>query len=245
MHELLASLTRLLNEIFAGPVTALLTALGIHVARPNAPINEGLTLELMVAGAMLLFFVVARFSLNVEKPGTVQNVAEWVHGFVSDQADSIIGHGFELFVPYATVILMFVLSCNMVGLIPGFETPTANPVVPLGIAIPTFFYYNWHGLRAHGLIGYIKTFLGPMWQISWLIAPIEIISNLARVMSLTIRLYANMFASDLLTLVFFSMIPIGLPAVFLGLHFFVSLIQAYVFMLLTLIYLSLAVAHDH
>ena len=84
-----------------------------------------------------------------------------------------------------------------------------------------------------------------MWGISWLIGPIEIISNLARVMSLTIRLYANMFASDLLTLVFFSMIPIGLPVIFLGLHFFVAIIQAYVFMLLTLIYLSLAVAHEH
>ncbi|MFY9938165.1 MAG: F0F1 ATP synthase subunit A [Silvibacterium sp.] len=245
MHDLLASLTRLLNQIFAGPITALLTMLGIHVARPNAPINDGLTLELCVAAAMLLFFVVARFSLNVEKPGTVQNVAEVVHEFVSDQADSIIGHGFESFVPYATMILMFVLSCNMIGLLPGMETPTANPSVPLGIAIPTFFYYNWQGLRANGVIGYIKTFLGPMWAISWLIGPIEIISNLARVMSLTIRLYANMFASDLLTLVFFSMIPIGLPAVFLGLHFFVAIIQAYVFMLLTLIYLALAVAHEH
>lgn len=245
MHDLLRWLTHLLNHMFAGPITSLLTTLGIHVAHPNAPIHDALTLELMVAAAMLLFFVVARFSLNVEKPGTVQNVAEVVHEFVSDQADSIVGQGFEPFVPYATMILMFVLSCNMIGLIPGFETPTAEPIVPLGIAIPTFFYYNWQGLRANGVVGYIRTFLGPMWAISWLIAPIEIISNLARVMSLTIRLYANMFASDLLTLVFFSMIPIGLPAVFLGLHFFVSIIQAYVFMLLTLIYLSLAAAHEH
>src|SRR5271170_2727830 len=245
MHELLASLTRLLNQIFAGPITALLTALGIHVAPPKAPIQEALTIELIVVAVMLLFCIVARFSLNVEKPGTVQNVAEVVHEFVSNQADSIIGHGFEPFVPYATMILMFVLSCNLIGLIPGFETPTAEPAIPLGIAIPTFFYYNWQGLRANGVIGYIKTFLGPMWAISWLIGPIEIISNLARVMSLTIRLYANMFASDLLTLVFFSMIPVGVPVIFLGLHFFVAIIQAYVFMLLTLIYLSLAVAHDH
>jgi F-type H+-transporting ATPase subunit a len=143
------------------------------------------------------------------------------------------------------MIAMFVLGCNMVGLLPGLETPTANPVVPLGIAIPTFFYYNWQGLRANGVVGYAKTFLGPIWWISWLLGPIEIISNLARVMSLTIRLYANMFASDLLTLVFFSMIPIGVPVIFLGLHLFVAVIQAYVFMLLTMIYLSLAVAHEH
>jgi F-type H+-transporting ATPase subunit a len=245
MHELLASLTRLLNQIFAGPLTALLTALGIHVAHPSSPIQPTLTVELIIAVAFVLFFVVTRFSLNVEKPGTAQNLAEVVHEFVSDQADSIIGHGFEPFVPYATMIVMFVLTCNLVGLIPGLETPTAEPKVPLGIAIPTFLYYNWQGVRAQGPIGYLKHFLGPIWWISWLIFPIEVISHLARMMSLTIRLYANMFASDLLTLVFFSLIPIGVPIIFLGLHFFVSIIQAYVFMLLTLIYLSGAVEQEH
>ncbi|HEX3470747.1 MAG TPA: F0F1 ATP synthase subunit A [Silvibacterium sp.] len=245
MHDLLLSLTRLLNHLFAAPLTALLTRLGIHVVHPNAPITNGQTMQLVLAAVMLLFFIITRLTLNVEKPGTAQNIAESVHEFVSGQADAIIGHGFEPFVPYATMIVIFVLSCNLVGLLPGLETPTANPSVPLGLAIPTFLYYNWHGLRAHGVGGYAKTFLGPVWWISWLIAPIEIISNLARVMSLTIRLYANMFASDLLTLVFFSMVPIGLPIIFLALHLGVALIQAYVFMLLTLIYLSLAVAHEH
>ena len=245
MHDLLHSLTRLLNHLFAAPLMALLTPLGIHVTRPNAPINDTVTEELIVVFVMVVFFVITRLSLNVEKPGTAQNLAEVVHEFVSDQAEAIVGHGFKPFVPYATMIVVFVLSCNCMGLLPGIETPTANPAVPLGIAIPTFLYYNWKGLRANGAVGYAKTFLGPIWWISWLIGPIEIISNLARVMSLTIRLYANMFASDLLTLVFFSMIPPVLPVIFLGLHFFVSLIQAYVFMLLTLIYLSLAVAQEH
>jgi F-type H+-transporting ATPase subunit a len=245
MHDLLVSLTRLLNHLFGAPLGALLQALGIHAAHPAAPIDGSTTLELVIAAAMVVFFIFTRLTLNVEKPGTAQNVAEVVHEFVSNQADSIVGHGYEKFVPYATMILMFVLCCNLMGLLPGIETPTSAPAIPLGIAIPTFLYYNWHGIKANGVVGYIKTFLGPMWWIAWLIGPIEVISNLARVMSLTIRLYANMFASDLLTLVFFSMIPIALPSVFLGLHFFVSLIQAYVFMLLTLIYLSLAVAHDH
>jgi F-type H+-transporting ATPase subunit a len=79
---------------------------------------------------------------------------------------------------------------------------------------------------------------------AWLIFPIETVSHLARVMSLSVRLYANMFAGDLVTLVFFSLIPIGAPVVFLGLHIFISFIQAFVFMLLTMIYLSLAVAHE-
>jgi len=91
----------------------------------------------------------------------------------------------------------------------------------------------------------MKELAGPIWWIAPLLFPIEIISHCARVMSLTIRLYANMFASDLVTLVFFSLIPLGVPAIFLGLHTFVSLVQAYVFMVLTMIYLSLATAHQH
>jgi F-type H+-transporting ATPase subunit a len=153
-------------------------------------------------------------------------------------------HGYESHLPFVTTILLFVLLCNLLGLLPGIPTPSADPVVPLGIAIVTFVYYNWHGVRAQGPIGYLKHFMGPIWWIAPLMFPIEIISNLARVMSLTVRLYANMFASDLLTLVFFSLIPIGIPVIFLGLHLGVALIQAYVFMLLTMIYLAEATAHE-
>ena len=91
---------------------------------------------------------------------------------------------------------------------------------------------------------YAKHFLGPLWWIAPLMLPIEIISHIARVLSLTIRLYANMFASDLLTLIFFSLFPLALPVVFLGLHLGVSLIQAYVFMLLATIYIGQAIAHE-
>jgi F-type H+-transporting ATPase subunit a len=117
--------------------------------------------------------------------------------------------------------------------------------VPLGIALLTFLYYNFHGVRAQGVVGYLKHFAGPLWWIAPLLFPIEIISHLARVMSLTIRLYANMLASDLVTLVFFSLVPVAIPAIFLGLHFAVSLIQAYIFMVLSMIYLSMAVSHEH
>jgi F-type H+-transporting ATPase subunit a len=106
-------------------------------------------------------------------------------------------------------------------------------------------YYNFYGFKEQGIVGYAKHFAGPVWWIAPLLFPIEIISHCARVMSLTIRLYANMFASDLLTLVFFSMIPFVVPAVFLGLHAAVALIQAYVFMLLAMIYLTGAVSHEH
>jgi F-type H+-transporting ATPase subunit a len=118
-------------------------------------------------------------------------------------------------------------------------------MVTLGLALPTFLYYNYYGVKEQGPIGYLKHFAGPVWWMAWLIFPIEIVSHLARVMSLSVRLYANMFAGDLVTLVFFSLVPVGIPVIFLGLHLFVSLIQAFVFTLLTMIYLSLAVSHEH
>jgi F-type H+-transporting ATPase subunit a len=138
-----------------------------------------------------------------------------------------------------------VLLNNLSGLIPGITAPTTSMMVTLGLAIPTFLYYNFQGIRANGRKGYLKQFAGPIWWMSWLILPIEVVSHLARIMSLSVRLYANMFAGDLVTLVFFSLVPVGIPVIFLGLHVFISLIQAFVFMLLTMIYLSLAVAHEH
>jgi F-type H+-transporting ATPase subunit a len=245
MHQQLLFLTHLLNQLFGGPVTALLLKLGIHPANPAAPINNTLTLELVVLCLLLLFFIVVRATLNVEQPGKAQQLAEIVHEFVRGQADSVIGHGYEPHLPFVTTILLFILSCNLFGLLPGVETPTANPVVPLGVAVLTFLYYNFYGVMAKGPIGFVKHFMGPIWWISPLLFPIEIFSNCIRVMSLTIRLYANMFASDLLTLVFFSLIPIGVPIAFLGLHFGVAVIQSYVFMLLAMIYLSEAIAHEH
>jgi F-type H+-transporting ATPase subunit a len=245
MHSLLLALTSLLNRLFGAPITALLNKFNIYPLHPAAPITENLATQLVVAFLLILFFIVVRSTLSVEKPGSMQHLAEMVYGFVDEQAQSIMGHdGYQTFLPFVTTILLFVLLCNIIGLLPGIETPTATPVVPLGIALLTFIYYNYHGVRAQGPIGYFKHFMGPVVWISPLMFPIEIISNLARVMSLTVRLYANMFASDLLTLVFFSLIPIGIPVIFLGLHLGVALIQSYVFMLLAMIYLGEATAHE-
>jgi len=238
-------ITHLLNNLFAGPADAVLQMVGVHPANPATPINDTLALEVLVVVGFIAFFVLVRASLSVEKPGTAQQFAEVIHEFVGGQAESIIGHGYEKFQAYVTCVFLFVLTCNLLGLIPGVPAPTMSPVVPLGVAVATFVYYNFHGIRAQGPIGYLKHFAGPIWWISWLLFPIEIISHLARMMSLTIRLWANMFAGDLVTLVFFSLIPVGIPVIFLGLHLGVSVIQAFVFMLLSMIYLGQAVAHEH
>lgn len=237
--------TRFLNHLFAGPVTSLLHALHADPTFPQAPITNPVAMEILVFLILIAYFLLIRVSLSVEKPGPVQHLAEMTHEFVSEQGEQIIGHGSERFTTYLTALLLFILLSNLIGLAsPWLESPTADVTVPLGFAIITFFYYHYHGVRENGG-AYIKQFLGPVWWLSWLLFPIEVISHLARVLSLSVRLYANMFAGDLVTLAFFSLIPIGLPLVFLGLHLGVAVIQAYVFFLLAAIYLSLATAHDH
>jgi F-type H+-transporting ATPase subunit a len=207
--------------------------------------NQALSLELLVAGGLIAFFVLVRLTLSVEKPGPAQQIAEMIHEGGDWLGDQIIGHGYERFQAFVTCIFLFVLFNNLLGLIPGIEAPTTSPFVPLGLALTTFVYYNFNGIRANGVVGYLKQIAGPIWWIAWLIFPIELISHFARVLSLTIRLYANMFASDMVTLGFFSLVPVGVPVIFLGLHVFVSIIQAFVFTLLSMIYLSLAVSHEH
>jgi F-type H+-transporting ATPase subunit a len=235
----------LLNRLFGPFVTAIMRAVHIEPYDPLHPITNAFSMEIAVFLLLLLFFILVRASLNVEKPGSIQQIAEMIHGFVSDQADSVIGHGSQRYVVFVTCILIFILLCNTIGLIPGLVTPTAKATVPLGLALLTFAYYHYQGIREQGVLGHAKHFMGPIWWIAWLMVPIEIISHLARVLSLTARLYANMFAGEMVTLVAFSLIPAILPVAFLGLHVAVALLQAYIFMLLAMIYLAEAVGHQH
>ena len=240
--------TAFVNMLLSGIETRLYEGLGLSAAEATERayrINAAFALELLVAAGLMFFFVVVRASMSVEKPGTAQNIAEMVHEGIGGLGDQIIGHGYERFQAFVTCVFLFIILNNFLGLIPGVVTPTSRPEVPLGIAVLTFLYYNMHGLRAQGPVGYLKHFAGPLPWLSPLLFPIEVVSHLARMMSLTIRLYANMFASDMLTLVWFSLIPFAVPSIFLGLHFAVSIIQAFVFMLLSMIYLSMAVAHEH
>ena len=236
--------TEILNHVFAGPVTRLLQALHIDPEYPQAPITNAVAMELLVFLFLVTLFFLVRARLSVDKPGALQHVFEGAHGFVEGQSQEIIGHHSERFTPFLVSLTLFILICNLIGLIPGFESPTAVPVVPLGCAVCAFVYYQAQGFKHHG-IAYLKHFMGPMWWLAVIMVPIEIISHLARMLSLTVRLYANMFAGDMVTMVFFSLVPIGVPIIFLGLHIGVSLLQTYIFVLLTMVYLSGAVAEEH
>ncbi|MGB9408642.1 MAG: F0F1 ATP synthase subunit A, partial [Terracidiphilus sp.] len=222
------ALVRLLNDLFMGIEVKAFQSIGLQpdvAAHKAIAVNQAFGLELLVVAGLILFFLAVRVSLSVEKANPAQGIAEFIHETIGGQAEQVIGHGYERFQAFVTCIFLFVLFNNLVGLIPGVVTPTSQPWVPLGLAFPAFLYYNFHGIRANGVVGYLKQTAGPIWWMAWLIFPIEIVSHLARILSLTVRLYANMLASDLLTLVAFSMIPFLLPAVPLGLHAFISLIQ--------------------
>jgi len=236
--------TVILNHLFAAPVTALLHFLGITPKYAAAPIPNSLAMEVLVFGFLLFLFFLVRSRLSVDDPGGLQHFFESVEGFIQNKSNEIIGHHSEGYTPFLAALLFFILFCNLLGVIPGFESPTAVPVVPLGCALCAFVYYQAQGFK-HAGISYLKHFAGPMPALAPLMVPIELISHLARVLSLTIRLFANMFAGDMVTLVFFSLVPIGVPILFLGLHIGVSLLQTYIFVLLTTVYLQGAVAEEH
>jgi F-type H+-transporting ATPase subunit a len=245
--------TEILNRFLAGPVTAMLGLLHITPKHPQAPITNSFAMELLVALLLIAVFLLLRSRLSVDSPGALQHIFEGTEGFVLGQSREIIGHHSEPYTAFFAIVFIFILACNLIGLIPGFESPTGVSVVPLGCAICSFLYYHTQGFK-HSGPKYLLHFFGPPMEgmplfaripLAMLMLPIELVSHTARLLSLTVRLWANIFAGDLITLVFLSMIPIGVPIIFMGLHMVVAVLQAYVFMLLSIIYVSGAVAEEH
>src|ERR1700689_4734650 len=192
--------TALLNRLFGPAVLALLQALRVHPKYAATPISNSFAMELLVVLLLTIFFVAVRSRLSVERPSGLQHPMEGINGFIPNMADEVIGHHGQKYVPYLITIGIFILICNLIGLVPGLESPTAVPIVPLGCALLTWFYYHYQGIKTNGPIGYLKHFIGPQDKemplvmrlfLPILLFPIEVFSHLARVMSLTIRLFAH------------------------------------------------------
>src|SRR5690348_3034988 len=127
--------TAILNRLLAAPVDALLNALGFPAKYPQAPITNSVAMEILVVVVLLIFFLAVRSRLSVDNPGALQHLIEGAEGFVTGQSEEIIGHHSEGFTGFLTALGFFILFCNLIGLVPGFESPTAVPTVPLGCAI--------------------------------------------------------------------------------------------------------------
>ncbi len=242
-HELW--FTAILNKIFGGVVSAVLSAMGFHLADAAHPIPNYLAMELLVAAVIVAGTLILRRKLSVDSPGTFQHIMELIVEFTRDMNEEIIGHGSSRYIALIGTLGIFIGICNIFGLIPTFSTPTGHIEVTLGCAVAAFLYYNYQGFRHHGVVGYLKHFCGPILAMAIIMFPIEIVGNVGRLLSLSVRLYANMFVGDILESVFTGLIPIGVPAVFMALHVFVSALQAYIFMLLPAIYISMAVSEEH
>jgi F-type H+-transporting ATPase subunit a len=237
--------TAFLNKLLGGVVTPLLVKIGQAPSDPAAPIPNYVAMQILVVFLLVVGMAFLRRSLSVENPGKFQQVMEVVVQFIQGMSEEIIGHGSSRYVAMLGTLGLFVLLCNLLGLIPTLQTPTAHIYVTLGCAVAAFLYYNFQGVRQHGMIGYLKHLWGPMLLVGFFMFPIEVVGNLGRLLSLSVRLYANMMVGDLLEAVFGALVPILVPAVFMALHVFVSFLQAYVFMLLPAVYISLAVSEEH
>jgi F-type H+-transporting ATPase subunit a len=235
--------TQLLNNNVAGSGNWLIGLVGM--APQERPWANYVAMQLLVALIVIVLFAILKPRLSVERPGKLQHIFELVHEFLTGQADENVGHDGHRYVAYFGTVFLFVLFCNLIGIIPGFESPTMIPSVPAGIALATFCYYNLVGIQANGFLKYAAHFAGPIWWMAPLMIPIEIVSHMARPLSLTIRLFANMFAGEKVTGVFLNLTLLFVPALFMGLHVFVSFLQAYIFMLLTMMYVGGAVSHEH
>jgi F-type H+-transporting ATPase subunit a len=241
-HELW--ITRLFNSFLAGPANAVLNAIHFPAHDPKNPWSDWMVCEILVVLFVLIFFGALRNRLSVDRPGKIQHTLEVVYEFISAQAEEVVGHGSSKYMPFFGTIFLFILFMNLIGLIPGFDSPTMYPMVPFGMAVSVFVFYHSAGIKANR-IGYIKQFLGPMLALAPLVLLIEIVSHFARPLSLTVRLFANMFAGEQVYLAFISLTKLLIPVIFIGLHLFVSVLQAYIFMLLAMIYVGGAVSHEH
>jgi len=243
MHETELWITKLCNNHLAGAGNAALQLVGMNAQR--RPWANYVVVELLVALIIVVLFAILRPLLSADNPGKLQHSFELVYNFLHGEAEDQVGHEGPHYIAFFGTLFLFILFMNLIGVIPAFESPTMAPAVPLGCAVATFLYYNLAGVKANGVGKYLAHFAGPIWWMAPLMVPIEVVSHLARPLSLTVRLYANMFAGEQVTMVFLSLTYFVVPVVFMGLHVFVSLLQAYIFMLLTMMYVAGAVAHEH
>jgi F-type H+-transporting ATPase subunit a len=271
MHEELNWFTILLNKWFGQTTLALLTALHITPKDVAHPIPNYVAAAVAVFLISVVFFLWLKPRISADRPGGTQQVMEMLLSNpmgvgIRDLLDENVGHGAREYVPMVGAISIFILLGNSISLIPAFLSPTEHPSVPLACAILTFVYYNSIGFKHHGPLGYTKHFAGPVWWLSWLIFPVEIISHTARLLSLTVRLWANIFASELIYTIFLGLfmasalsvghthpilglllgiLPATLPVAFMALHLFVAVVQAFVFTILPALYIGMATAEEH
>jgi F-type H+-transporting ATPase subunit a len=216
------------------------------------PIPEHVATAVLVALLLLVFALRVRSkladteaALQPEDGVTARNVGEVVVETISGIAEGVIGHNYERCVPLLAAFFVFILLANLLGLVPGFVPPTSNFNTTLALGLVSFLAYNAYGIQEHGVGGHFRELLGPVIWIAPLMLVVELFSHAFRPISLGIRLFANMFADHEVVSIFTSLTKLVIPVMFYVLGAFVCVVQAFVFTMLSAIYISLATAHDH
>ena len=212
-------------------------------------------IHIFSAGLVVLFLIVATLMVHrklkrveerlVPAPKTTfVNLFETAVENILGLMEGILGHDAPKYLPLIGTLFIYIFLCNVLALIPGFVPPTDNINTNLACSLTVFVYYHIMGIKAHGLKGYLKHFMGPILWLAPLIFVIELIGHCVRPVSLSLRLFGNITGDHLVLGIFSDLTPILVPVVFLALGLFVSFIQAFVFSLLSMIYINLATAHE-
>lgn len=233
----------LFNKVFGKPLAALFKLLGINVEHPETFVPDYIVMCLIIALFLILFFGISSRKLSFV-PSKRQSILELIIQAFENLLDDVIGEEGKKYLPMIATVGLFILCSNLIGLIPGFMSPTSKLNVTAGCALVVFVYYHAQGIKAQGLGKYLKHFMGPVPVLAPLMIPIEVISHFSRPVSLSIRLFANIFAEEVLIVIMASIIPFLLPLPFMALAIITAVIQSFVFVLLACIYISGAVAHE-
>lgn len=240
-HSLL--IVDLFNKVFGKPLATLLGWLGIHVADPEHLVPDYIVMCLIIALVLILLLGLSSRKLSLV-PSKRQSVLELIIQAFEGLLVDTIGEQGKKYLPLIATVGLFILSANLLGLVPGFMSPTSKLNVTIGCALVVFVYYHFQGIRAQGLLKYLKHFAGPVPLLAPLMVPIEVISHFSRPVSLSIRLFGNIFAEEVLIVIMASIIPFFLPLPFMAIAIFTAVIQSFVFVLLACIYIAGAVAHE-
>ena len=205
-----------------------------------------LTHMVLSAGIALLLARMAMANLQVVPKGT-QNLMEAYMSGVLEMGVDVMGRAHaKKYVALVATIGLFVGIANLIGIIPGFEAPSADLNMTLTLALTVFVYYNYTGIKAHGVYKYFKHFTGPVWWLAWLMFPVEIVSHFSRIISLSFRLFGNIKGDDMFLAVILILVPWVLPLIPYSLLTFGAFLQAFIFMMLTYVYIAGAIiVEDH
>ena len=229
------------NSILYRPVNALW-----HSVQHAFPwdIPDHIIMALLVLAISAVLFPLAARRISKDNPGPLQHILELVIAGLRSLSDDVVGHSGRQYLPIITAFAVFIFISNIFGLFFFLQPPTANPNTTFGLAIVAFCYYNWQGIRTQGFFHYLKHFAGPVWWLAPLFFVIEMIGNFARILSLGMRLFGNIFGEHSATGVFMGMLPFLIPWPMMGLGIFGAFLQTFVFIMLTMVYLGGATATE-